>query len=65
MNMSWGIYPMYIKEEYSSEILCLRATEAARAHGLVKDGEIVVFAGGIPVGIAGRTNMIRVCIVGE
>ena len=65
LNMSWGIYPMHIKEEYSSEILCLRAIEAAKAHGLVKDGDEIVFAGGIPLGIPGRTNLIRVCIVGE
>lgn len=63
--MSWGIYPMTIKEEYSSEILCLRAIEAAQAHGLVKEGDEIVFAGGIPLGIPGRTNLIRVCIVGE
>ena len=63
--MSWGIYPMSIKEEYSSEILCLRAIEAAQAHGLVREGDEIVFAGGIPLGIPGRTNLIRVCIVGE
>ena len=56
---------MQIKEEYSSEILCLRATDAAQAHGLVKDGDRIVFTGGIPLGIPGRTNLIRVCIVGE
>ena len=65
LNMSWGIYPMYVREEYSSEILCLRAIEAANAHGLVEDGNEIVFAGGIPLGIPGRTNLIRVCIVGE
>ena len=65
MNLSWGVYPMQIKEEYSSEILCLRATDAAQAHGLVKDGDRIVFTGGIPLGIPGRTNLIRVCIVGE
>lgn len=65
LNMSWGIYPMYVREEYSSEILCLRAIEAAKAHGFVEDGNEIVFAGGIPLGIPGRTNLIRVCIVGE
>ena len=33
LNLSWGILPMQIREEYSSEILCLRAIEAAQAHG--------------------------------
>ena len=65
LNMSWGIYPLSVKEEYSSEILCLRAIEAAKSHGLVDDGDEIVFAGGIPLGIPGRTNLIRVCIVGE
>ena len=29
LNMSWGITPVHIKEEYSMEILLLHATEAA------------------------------------
>ncbi len=65
LNMSWGIYPMLVKEEYSSEILCLRAIEAAQRHGIVQEGDKIVFAGGVPLGIPGRTNLIRVCIVGE
>ena len=56
---------MQIREEYSSEILCLRAIEAAQAHGVVEEGDKIVFTGGIPLGIPGRTNLIRVCIVGE
>ena len=63
LNLSWGVYPMLIKEEYSSEILCLRAIEAAQKHGLVGVGDTVVFAGGVPLGIPGGTNMIRVCKV--
>ena len=63
LNLSWGVYPMLIKEEYSSEILCLRAIEAAQKHKLVKVGDTIVFAGGVPLGIPGRTNLIRVCTV--
>ena len=63
--MSWGIYPLYTKEEYSAEILCLRAMEAAKRHGLVEDGDKIVFTGGVALGIPGKTNLIRVCIVGE
>ena len=65
LNMSWGIYPMLVKEEYSSEILCLRAIDAAQRHGIVQEGDKIVFTGGVPLGIPGRTNLIRVCIVGE
>ena len=65
INLSWGILPLKIREEYSSEILCLRAIEAAQVHGVVEEGDKIVFTGGIPLGIPGRTNLIRVCIVGE
>ena len=63
LNLSWGVYPMLIREEYSSEILCLRAIEAAQKHKIVKVGDTIVFAGGVPLGIPGRTNLIRVCTV--
>lgn len=65
LSLSWGVFPMKVREEYSSEILCLRAVEAAQKNGLVEEGDMIVFAGGIPLGIPGRTNLIRVCIVGE
>lgn len=29
LSLSWGVFPMKVREEYSSEILCLRAVEAA------------------------------------
>ena len=65
LNMSWGIFPMHVKEEYSSEILCLRAAEAAQKNGLVEDGDIVVFTAGVPLGKPGKTNLIRACVIGE
>ena len=37
----------------------------AADHGIVEEGDKIVFTGGIPLGIPGRTNLIRVCIVGE
>ena len=65
MNLSWGITPLLIGEQKSSEELFARAVEAARQAGLVKDGDIVVLTAGIPLGIPGKTNMIRAVVVGE
>lgn len=65
LNLSWGVQPMLIKQEYSSEILCLRAIEAARNNGFVTDEDTVVFTVGVPLGIARRTNLIRACVVGD
>ena len=38
--------------------------EAAEKKGLVKQGDLVVVTAGVPVGVAGTTNMIRVHLVG-
>ncbi|MEE0420310.1 MAG: pyruvate kinase [Lachnospiraceae bacterium] len=65
LNMSWGIAPILIKEEYSSEILFLHAIEAAQREELVNDGDIVTLTAGVPLGKPGKTNIIRACIVGE
>jgi len=41
------------------------AVEAARAKGLVRDGDLAIITAGVPVGGAGLTNMIKVHHAGE
>ena len=41
-----------------------KAQEAAEKADLVKQGDLVVVTAGVPVGVAGTTNMIRVHLVG-
>lgn len=65
LNMSWGVYPILIHEEYSMEILFLHAVEAAQKHGFVEDGDVVVLTAGVPLGKPGNTNIIKTSIVGE
>ena len=65
LNMSWGITPIHIKEEYSMEILLLHATEAAERAGYVENGDIVVLTAGVPLGRSGNTNLLKTTIVGE
>jgi pyruvate kinase len=36
------------------------ATSAARDEGLVRSGDRVVVVAGVPVGLAGQTNLIKV-----
>lgn len=65
LNMSWGIKPVLIKEEYSSEILFLHAVEAAERKGYVKEGDIITMTAGVPLGKPGNTNILRACVVGD
>ena len=60
MNLSWGVYPLLIDEKSSTDELFDHALSTAVKSGMIKDGDIVVLTAGIPLGVAGTTNMLRV-----
>jgi len=60
LNMSWGVYPCYLEEKSNTDELFNGAVEAAKNAGYVKEGDRVVITAGIPLGISGNTNMLKV-----
>ena len=60
MNMSWGIVPLYMEEKENTDELFDSAIIAAKNAGLVGPGDTVVLTAGIPLGIEGKTNMLKV-----
>lgn len=60
LNLLWGVSPLCIREESTSEELFANAVKEAKKAGYVKKGDIVVITAGVPLGIAGTTNMIHV-----
>lgn len=60
MNLLYGVKPFLIGEDNSEEHLFETALEAAKEAGYVQEGDKVVLTAGLPLGIAGNTNMIRV-----
>lgn len=60
LNLSWGVIPLLIEKEEKAEDLFDQATRAVEKAGYVKRGDIAVLTAGVPLGVAGRTNMIRV-----
>ena len=60
MNLQWGVSPLLISEENTAEDLFREAVNAALEAGYVKKGDLVVLTAGIPLGISGKTNMLRV-----
>lgn len=60
LNLLWGVTPLYLGKEESTEELFADAVELAKEKGYVKKGDIVVITAGVPLGISGKTNMIRV-----
>lgn len=60
MNLSWGVYPLVIAEETSTDGLFRHAVEAACKAGYAEPGDLVVITAGVPLGISGTTNLLKV-----
>ena len=65
INLSWGVQPLLIGEENNTDDLFEHAVDAAKKHGYVKDGEVTVITAGVPLGVTGTTNLIKVHVVGH
>ena len=60
MNMSWGVTPLVISEETNTDDLFEHAVDAAKAKGFVEPGDKVVITAGVPLGMSGTTNLMKV-----
>lgn len=60
LAMTWGVSPVLMRKEETPEDLFEEAVCAAKKAGLIQSGDTVVLTAGVPLGIAGKTNMIRV-----
>lgn len=60
MNMSWGVYPLVIQEETNTDELLLHAVESAKNAGYLEKDDLVAITAGVPLGISGTTNLMKV-----
>ena len=65
MGHSWGVIPVMLEEKTSTDELFEHIVAVAEEHGLVQAGDIAVITAGIPLGISGTTNMLKVHLVGD
>ncbi len=65
LNLSWGVIPIMSEARSNTDELFDHAVECAQKTGLIKDGDLVVITGGMPMGVAGTTNIMKVHLVGH
>lgn len=65
MNMSWGVIPLLVEEQTSTDDLFQHAIDRAANINLVDNGDLVVITAGVPLGVSGTTNLMKVHIVGN
>lgn len=60
LALTWGVSPILMRKEETPEDLFEEAVCAAKKAGLIQAGDTVVLTAGVPLGVSGKTNMIRV-----
>ncbi|MFW6238302.1 MAG: pyruvate kinase, partial [Halanaerobiales bacterium] len=65
LTLLWGVSPLLVCQSTSTDEMVDNAVSVAMESGLVQDGDLVTVTAGVPVGIPGTTNMIRVEVVGK
>ena len=60
LNLLWGVKPVMIQKERTTDALFEEAVFKAKQAGLVKTADTVVITAGVPLGVVGKTDMIHV-----
>ncbi|MCG2730524.1 MAG: pyruvate kinase, partial [Acetobacterium sp.] len=65
LALVWGVNCIYTPEFGDTDTMIQDAVKKAVEQGYVKFGDIAVVAAGVPLGVQGNTNMIKVHTVGN
>ncbi|MEG6584324.1 pyruvate kinase [Dendrosporobacter sp. 1207_IL3150] len=65
MLLLWGVFPVLGARWSNTDEMIAGAVESSMGAGIVKNGDLVVVTAGVPLGLSGTTNMIKVHVVGE
>jgi len=65
MMLVWGVEPLLVGHSEDTDSMIDGAVNAALVAGLIKAGDLIVITAGVPVGVRGTTNLIKVHTVGD
>lgn len=65
MNLSWGVTPIVVEEKDNTDELFEHVVQVAESQGYVTSGDLTVITAGVPLGVSGTTNLLKVHLVGN
>lgn len=65
LALTWGVCPIKSALAGNTDEVIEKSIEASIESGYVKNGELVVITAGVPVGVSGTTNLIKVHVISE
>jgi len=54
------VYPLLVGPSLSVDEQFMAGANIAKETGLAKPGDLIVITGGVPIGVAGTTNLLKV-----
>ena len=65
LNLSWGVIPVKLEYQEKTVDLFDHAVDSVMKKGFLKQGDLTVITAGLPLGVPGTTNLIKVHIAGH
>ncbi|MDK2563564.1 pyruvate kinase [Romboutsia sedimentorum] len=65
LALTWGVYSIKSSDSRNTDEVIENSIEAARNANYINNGELVVITAGVPVGVSGTTNLIKVHVISE
>lgn len=65
MAIIWGVYPILMERAKDTDSMISGAIDMSLGEGIINPGDLVVITAGVPVGVHGTTNLIKVHTVGD
>lgn len=65
LNLIWGVTPLLVNKMSGTDEMINESVNAALKAGLIEEGALVVITAGVPSGVPGTTNLLKVHVVAE
>jgi len=65
LALTWGVFPLLCRPTSTTDEMFSAAIETSLQSGYIDNGDLVLITAGVPVGLSGTTNLMRVHTVGE
>ena len=65
LSLTWGVYPLLCPPTSQTDEIFNTAVSVALEAKVIKNGDLVILTAGVPVGVPGTTNFMRIDTIGE
>ncbi|MGB9867428.1 MAG: pyruvate kinase [Bacillota bacterium] len=63
--LTWGVYPVLVPGAPDTDTMIDQSIQAGLKSGIVANGDLVILTAGVPTGIPGTTNLMKVHVLGN